>query len=147
MSSGQFSQGLEIIAAETSRERFGSRIESGGLVSEEFARVSFEEEDRVPGYDSNCGHQRLNSVESFIEDLPATREYQEALAEFLSSLSLRLAVPKAVVVPTLSGVPIDLDIHWPFVLCKLPNDFIICVQPRRISKVKRSQSYGCVLRD
>jgi hypothetical protein len=50
----------------------------------------------------------------FLEDLPATKEYKAALTHFLQSLSCRLVQPRPTQFMTLSGLPIDLEIHWPF---------------------------------
>lgn len=50
----------------------------------------------------------------FVDDLPATKEHKAALKHFLRSLSLRLVQPRVLQFMTLRGIPIDLEIHWPF---------------------------------
>ncbi len=65
-----------------------------------------------------------------MEDLPAQKEYQSAVADFLQSLSLRLAQVKPQQFVTLSGVAVDLEIHWPFRALQSSDDQFIHVLAR-----------------
>src|SRR5947207_634227 len=47
----------------------------------------------------------------FVEDLPATKQYQAAVNNFLRSLSFRARQPNPSQFLTLSGVPLALEIH------------------------------------
>jgi hypothetical protein len=66
----------------------------------------------------------------FVEDLPAQKEYQTAVADFLQSLALRLAQAKPQQFVTLSGVAVDLEIHWPFRAVQSSDDQFIHVLAR-----------------
>jgi hypothetical protein len=112
MSQEQMSRGIEMIgsAAEKTGLRLGSRAVDlfRGTV-----RLSFEKEVqtvsrtqlRAPTFEFN---------REFVEDLPAQKGYQTAVVDFLESLSLRLIRTNAQEFVTLSGVPLTLEIHWPF---------------------------------
>jgi hypothetical protein len=88
MSSEQMTRGIEIIgsAAEKVGLHLGSRAVDlfRGMV-----RLSFEKEIES----SSRSQLRAPTFEfnrEFVEDLPAQKEYQKAVADFLESLSLRL---------------------------------------------------------
>jgi hypothetical protein len=113
MSQEQMSRRIEMIgsAAEKTGLRLGSRAVDlfRGTV-----RLSFEKEVqtvsrtqlRAPTFEFN---------REFVEDLPAQKEYQTAaVVDFLESLYLRLIQTNAQEFLMLSGVPLTLEIHWPF---------------------------------
>lgn len=50
----------------------------------------------------------------FLSDLPGTPEYQKALETHLKSLAYRLRNPRPSEHVTLSGIPVDVEIEWPF---------------------------------
>lgn len=51
---------------------------------------------------------------AFVEDLPNSIKYRNALESFLRSLSFRIRHPKPHQFLTHSGVPIEIEIRWPF---------------------------------
>jgi len=128
MSREEFSQGVEIIASEARK----TGLALGSRAIDAFrgiARLSFEKtvEER--------GKQQLRTPtfefsREFIEDLPAQREYQLGLTDFLRSLSLRLDQPNPRQFLTLSGLPIDLEVHWPFRPVQTSDDTFIHVLVR-----------------
>jgi hypothetical protein len=128
MSSEQFSNGLEIIAAEAKKNALvlGSRAVD---TFRGIARLSFEKMVQLGG------RQQLRTPtyefsREFIEDLPAQREYKLALTDFMRSLSLRLVQPKPQQFLTLSGIAIDVELHWPFRPVQASDDFFIHVLGR-----------------
>jgi hypothetical protein len=112
MSKEEVSAGLEII--EASARKFNLHLGSrhvdwfrGSI------RLSLEKSVSITGRQ----FLRTPVVEmsrEFVEDLPAQKEYQKALSNFLHSLSSRTIHPKPSQFLTLSGAPLDLEIHWPF---------------------------------
>jgi hypothetical protein len=128
MSREQFTHGVKIIADEARKNDLvlGSRAIDAfrGI-----ARLSFEKTVELGG------RQQLRTPtfefsREFIEDLPATREHRAALTDFLRSLSLRLAQPRPQQFLTLSGVPMDLEIHWPFRQVQTSDESFIHVLAR-----------------
>src|SRR5262249_4939380 len=112
MSRDEVSRGLEIIASAAKNHdlTLGSRSLD---FSRGVARLSFEKTVEVGGR-RQMRTPTFEFSREYIEDLPGTSTYQKALAMFLESLSIRLNQPQPQQFLTLSGVPIDLEIHWPF---------------------------------
>ncbi len=121
-------RGLEMIAsaAEKVDLQLGSRAVDlfRGIV-----RLSFEKEVQS-GSRSQFRAPTFEFSREFVEDLPAQKEYQTAVADFLQSLSLRLAQAKPQQFVTLSGVAVDLEIHWPFRAVQSSDDQFIHVLAR-----------------
>jgi hypothetical protein len=124
----EFSSGLEIIAS-TAKDYdllLGSRALD---ISRGVARLSFEKNVAIAGR-----HQMRSPTFEFsreyIDDLSGTPRYRKALATFLESLSLRLPQPQPQQFMTLSGVPIDLEIHWPFREVQTSDDSFVHVLAR-----------------
>jgi hypothetical protein len=128
MSREEFSRGLEIIAstAKTYDLILGSRALD---LSRGIARLSFEKDVEVGGR-RQMRSPTFEFSREYIEDVPGFPQYRTALATFLESLSLRLAHPRPQQFMTLSGVPIDLEIHWPFREVQTSHDFFVHVLVR-----------------
>lgn len=128
MSQEQMSRGLEMVglAAEKVGLRLGSRAVDlfRGIV-----RLSFEKEVQT-GSRTQLRAPTFEFSREFVEDLPAQKEYQAAVADFLESLSLRLVQTSAQQFMTLSGVPLSLEIHWPFRPVQSSDDEFIHVLAR-----------------
>jgi hypothetical protein len=128
MSSEQFSHGVEIIASEAKKNDLvlGSRAVD---TFRGMARLSFEKKVLLGGRQQLRTPTYEFSLE-FIEDLPAQREYKLAVTDFMRSLSQRLVQPKPQQFLTLSGVAIDVELHWPFRPVQTSDDFFIHVLVR-----------------
>jgi len=112
MSREQAAEGLKFI--EESAKRFDLRIGSKAEDSfREVVRLSFEANVDEKGRQLLRG-QIVELSREFVEDLPATKEYKAAVNNFLRSLSFRARQPHPSHFLTLSGVPLALEIHWPF---------------------------------
>ena len=125
MSIEQAAEGLRLVeeCAKRSDLRIGSRAEDSfrGIV-----RLSFEANVDAGGRQL-LRAQIVELSREFVEDLPATKEYQAALNNFLRSLSLRARQPHPSHFLTLSGVPLALEIHWPFRPIQNEIDFFVHV--------------------
>ena len=112
MSREEAARGLEFIEACAKRFdlRVGSRHEDSfrGVV-----RLSLEGNVAAEGR-KVLRAQIVELSREFVEDLPASKEYQAAVNNFLRSLSFRARQPNPLQFLTLSGVPLALEIHWPF---------------------------------
>lgn len=112
MSREQAAEGLRFI--EECAKRFGLRI--GSRAEDSFrgvVRLSFEANVDARGRQL-LRAQIVELSREFVEDLPATQKYQAAVNNFLRSLSFRARQPHPSHFLTLSGVPLALEIHWPF---------------------------------
>jgi len=112
MSREEAARGLEFIEACAKRFdlRIGSRAEDSfrGVI-----RLSFESNVAAEGRQV----LRAEIVElsrEFVEDLPATKELQAGVNNFLRSLSFRVRQPHPSHFLTVSGLPLALEVHWPF---------------------------------
>lgn len=112
MSAEEVSKGIEFIEATAKRFdlSLGSRHED---FSSRSIRLSLEKTIELGG------RRLLRSPvfelsRSFVQDLPSESKYKKALETFLHSLSLRLVQPKPNQFLTLSGVPFEAEIRWPF---------------------------------
>jgi hypothetical protein len=112
MSREQAAEGLKFI--EESAKRFDLRIGSRAEDSfREVFRLSFEANVDAKGRQL-LRAQIVELSREFVEDLPETKEYKAAVNNFLRSLSFRSRQPHPSQFLTLSGVPLALEIHWPF---------------------------------
>ena len=112
MSREQAAEGLKFIeeSAKGSDLRIGSKAEDS---FREVFRLSFEANVDARGRQL-LRAQIVEFSREFVEDLPATKEYKAAVNNFLRSLSFRARQPHPSHFLTLSGVPLALEIHWPF---------------------------------
>jgi hypothetical protein len=112
MARDEISAGLEVI--ESTAKSLALSVGTQGIdTSRGVIRLSFERSCAA------TSRQQPRSLafdlsREFVEDLPATKEYRAALINFLHSLSVRLIQPRPLQFMTLSGIPIDIEIHWPF---------------------------------
>ena len=122
------SRGIEMIAS--AAEKVGLHL--GSRAADLFrgiVRLSFEKEIQS-GPRPQFRAPTFEFSREFVEDLPAQKQYQAAVADFLQSLSLRLAQAKPQQFVTLSGVPLDFEIHWPFRAVQSSDDQFIHVLAR-----------------
>ena len=143
MSQEEFSRGVELIAS-TARDHdlaLGSRFLdfSRGVV-----RLSFEKSVEVGGR-RQMRTPTFEFSREYIEDLPGTSPYQRALGIFLESLSARLSHPQPQQFQTLSGLPIDLEIHWPFRAVQTSDDYFIHVLVRTGSPWSKEANFTVLL--
>jgi hypothetical protein len=125
MSREQAAEGLKFI--EECAKRFDLRIGSRAEDSfREVFRLSFEANVDAKGRQVLRG-QIVELSREFVEDLPATKEYKAAVNNFLRSLSFRSRQPHPSHFLTLSGVPLALEIHWPFRPIQNEIDFFVHV--------------------
>lgn len=112
MSEEQVSKGLEFIEATAKRFdlSLGSRHED---FSSRSIRLSLEKTIELGGR-RLLRSPVIELSRSFVQDLPSESKYKKALETFLHSLSLRLHHPKPNQFLTLSGVPFEAKIRWPF---------------------------------
>jgi hypothetical protein len=125
MSDEDVSKGLEFIEAAAKRFdlSLGSRHEDFSRGS---IRLSLEKTVEVGG------RRLLRSPvcelsREFVRDLPSESRYKDACVTFLQSLSLRLLHPKPNQFITLSGVPVEAEIRWPFRPVQDADDFFVHV--------------------
>jgi hypothetical protein len=75
-------------------------------------------------------HRHLSLAGNLSRICRRQKEYQTAVVDFLESLSLRLVQTNAQEFLTLSGVPLSLEIHWPFQSVQSSDDEFIHVLAR-----------------
>jgi hypothetical protein len=143
MSRNEISAGLEIIKA---------TAEKSSLVLGSRQIDSFRKSVRLSlGKTVQLGDSQPSPVSEvelsweFVEDLPARKEYKAALAGFLQSLSLRLTHPRPQQFLTLSGVPLEVEIHWPFRSIHTPDDSSVHVLVRVGSPWSKDANFTVVL--
>jgi hypothetical protein len=124
MSAEEFSRGIELI--EATARRFGlspgsRHVDSSRHVDflrqEAFSRGSVRlslEKTVDLGGQPRLRTPAMEVSRQFVEDLPATGNYKDGLEKYLESLSLRILHPKPFQFLTLSGVPFEAEIRWPF---------------------------------
>jgi hypothetical protein len=112
MSKEEISRGLDFIEASAKKCRLflGSRHVDAFRGS---VRVSLETSVEL-GDRQRWRTPTLDLSREFVSDLPSQKEYQQALNNYLQSLASRLTHADPSEFLTLSGVPLDLEIHWPF---------------------------------
>lgn len=143
MSREEFSRGVEIIAS-TAKD-YGLTLGSRALdMSRGVVRLSFEKNIEVAGR-RQMRTPTFEFSREYIADLPGMPRYQTALMSFLESLSLRLTHPQPQQFVTLSGVPIDLEIHWPFREVQTSDDRFVHVLARVGSPWSHEANFSVVL--
>jgi hypothetical protein len=123
MSSEEFSKGIEIIegAARRFQLTLGSRYVDFSRGS---VRLSLERSIELGG--RSCLRAPVVELSrEFVRDLPSEKRYKEGLDRFLHSLSLRVLHPKPLEFLTLTGVPFEAEIRWPFRPVQDSADFFV----------------------
>ena len=112
MSAEEVSKGIEFIEATAKRFdlSLGSRHEDSSSRS---IRLSLEKTIELGGR-RLLRSPVIELSRSFVQDLPSAGKYRKALETFLHSLSLRLLHPKPNQFLTITGVPFEIEIRWPF---------------------------------
>lgn len=128
MSGDEFSNGIEIISINA--KSFGLILGSRALdFSKGLARLAFEKNVEIGGR-RQMRTPTFEFSREYIEDLPGTPSYQRALVIFLESLSIRLNHPQRQQFLTALGIPINLEIHWPFRAVQTSDDYFVHVLAR-----------------
>jgi len=108
----EIEQGIEVVKQVCVASKLGFYLDPE-VRKHEFVRFTLSawaEVEGKTGYRADA----LDLSYEFVCDLPGTRSHQRALQSYLQSFSWRLGNVQPNEHMTLSGIPIDLDIEWPF---------------------------------